>query len=183
MANRLFATSILGVLAACGHKADVPDCDVTITDAFRRIASDSHARPAAELERSRLTMISSCSTEHWSAEALSCIATASLDLDLAACTEKLTHEQFERLNKKLLPPTGPTGVDVDAGVTPVDAVTIVDAPVTDAAVDAVRSRLPSDASTKPVDKDCSKTIVDPRDRRCRAQFCRLHTTDARCEID
>src|SRR5580704_8583575 len=79
-----------------------PACEPTLTAAQQRIArGEGSAETAAIGDRAWQTMIASCESEHWSAEALTCMASARLAIDLTACTEKLTFEQHERLERKL----------------------------------------------------------------------------------
>jgi len=169
---------------------DKPACEATIGAAVQRITGNDPSFAAAMPDRTRLTMIASCESERWSAEALACIGTTRLEVDLAACTEKLTHEQYERLNRKLAVLRSPVAVGVDAGVAsqpppPLDASAPADASVP---VDA-RPRPPGDAGRAPSDApagqkyDCTKRIITPRDRACVQQYCAGHPDDAVCTID
>lgn len=175
-----------GLAPACGSKAEAPpqqqaapSCEPTINAAIQRIANNERGAFEPTLaDRTRLTMVSACESEHWSTEALACIGTARLAVDLSACAEKLTHEQYERLQRKLAMLHPAVGV-VDAPV--------IDAP-SDASNDAAIASAPIDAAraviVKPSPKlDCKSTVVDGRDPACRRQFCSTHVDDIRCGIE
>jgi hypothetical protein len=185
--------ALVFVLCACSSKSPEPAhrCDETITAATQRIASESNrvGLDAGASERMRLTMVASCEAEHWSAEALGCIATARLEVDLLACTEKLTHEQYVRLSNKLriLASDAPR----DAGPAAIADAEIA-APIDGAALPADAARAPVDARVRARDAgvvfpdagtDCTSQIKDTRDRNCIKQFCARHQDDPRCSAE
>ncbi len=181
-----------GLASGCGGKTEeaplqqaTPSCEPTIGAAIQRIAgNDRGGLEPALADRNRLTMVSSCESEHWSSEALACISTARLAVDLSSCLEKLTYEQYQRLQRKLaiLNPIGDAGVAVTAPVrdAPNDAANA-------APHDAAIVRAPIDAPppiVKPTPKlDCKTTVVDAKDLACRRQFCSTHVDDIRCGIE
>ena len=116
-------------------------------------------------------MIASCEAEQWPAAVTSCIAAARLDVDLEACTEQLTHRQWVDLHDKFAaleppPPATPRPPPVAARPNPTPRVAI-DPP----------------AGVRRPTASCEKRVLDPTDRNCVAQFCKLNPTDARCMIE
>jgi hypothetical protein len=171
------------VVAGCRGSSDAPAtpaapaCEPTLTAAQQRIARADAVGPAGGIgDRAWQTMIASCESEHWSAEALGCMASARLAIDLTTCTEKLTFEQHERLERKLAwlrgSPYASGGMAAGAG----GAATV------DAGIDAVRSSppAPSDAA---VVVDCRDEMRDPKNHECVAQFCRGHAADPFCALE
>jgi len=167
----------LVVFTACSSSAPTPapeaarPCEATITAAIGRITKSDKLDDA---ERTKLTMTASCESEHWSAEALDCIASARLAVDLRACTEKLTYEQHERLGRKLATLHPDAGIDAPP---PADAA--VDAAI-DAAVHvdaAIVHRPTPDANPD----DCK--VLDPHNLNCVRQWCKHHPDDLRCDIE
>jgi hypothetical protein len=181
------------VVAACARseRDRPPDCERAITAASLRIVTESRrVGLAPDVERARLTMIASCEDERWTADVMHCIESARLEIDLATCTERLTHEQYERLQRKLAAvrgaDAGVPAIVIDAALAaapPADA-TVADSPPVDAPIeiDAAPMRhtqpIPPDAPQP----DCTQRVVDPRNRACVRQFCDRHPDDLRCDV-
>ncbi len=151
-----------------------PACETTLADTAKRIATASKKVGLdTTSERIRLTMTASCEAEAWPASILKCIEAARLDVDLASCTEQLPHEQYQRLQKKiaqLVPTPTPTPPPTVAAATrrPPRAI--------DDVLDPFRR-------AEPAKLDCAKTVVDARNRACLRQYCALHSTEPRCDIE
>lgn len=186
-------------LVACGNPADAPKpepapapvqppqpapptppaCEATIADAAKRIATESKRVDLdTSAERIRLTMTASCEAEAWPANVMRCIAAARLDVDLTSCTEQLPHDQYARLQHKI------------TQLAPVAKPPTPSPPAI--AVATPRPRRPSSDDLivpgtlkrdDPKKLDCSKTVVDARNPACMMQYCKLHNTDPRCDVE
>ncbi|MEO8703301.1 MAG: hypothetical protein ABI867_24860 [Kofleriaceae bacterium] len=125
-------------------------------------------------ERGKLAMIASCEAEPWPADVVRCFESARLEVDLTACTKKLTQEYYERLQTKLAALVQqPPPPMIDAGVAlapPVDA-KIIDAPPVHVRIDAGTA------------VDCTRTIVNPSSSACRKQYCATHVDDLKCTVE
>ncbi len=168
--------------------ATAPACESTIADAAKRIATESRRVGLdAMAERIKLTMTASCESEKWPAHVMTCISAARLDVDLTACTEQLTHEQYARLQRKIVQlaiATQPPAPDPAPKVTPPAAPrpTIAQRPQRNP-TDFDRDGLKNPFDSRPAQLDCTSAIRDVNSAKCRAQYCKAHPADARCDIE
>jgi len=192
------SATLLVLVTACGRSAEPtpappapPPCEATITDAARRIGTASQRVGLDQtIERTRLTMIASCETESWPADVIGCIGSARLEVDLASCTEKLTHEQYERLNKKLAKlapkPADPVAVTVPTATPPVPAppapTAVAQTPPRPPAPKREPDLMEPGGAAARAKADCAKSIADPRSAACRNEYCRANPHDARCDL-
>lgn len=198
-------------LIACGSKTEAPPapqpspvtpapvtpapvtlaCESTLADAAKRIATESQRVALDSMaERIRLTMTASCEAEAWPASVMKCISAARLDVDLRSCTEQLPHEQYQRLQKKIVQlAIVPPRVTAPTPATPaVVSLTPRPRPKDDLVNPFGRSprepRRDPQRPTDDVDKvDCSSVIVAPDKSGCIEQYCKSHRSDPLCMIE
>jgi hypothetical protein len=192
------STCVASLLAIAGCKGEKPpDCEATLSaaidrmvgEARRSLSGSAFARIEPNAPRLRQALHASCVADEWSPAALRCFSAATLPLDIEACTAKLTHEQYERVHKKidplLAPAVDPTPASPATGSAAGSGDAAPSQPASSAgggsAAAGSAARPPAGRAEKPVEPQaCSHTIVDPSNEKCRKQYCRAHPDDLRC---
>jgi hypothetical protein len=201
----LASLASLALGAGCkggGGAPAAPECEPTLGGAIDRMVGEARrsmsgsalARVEAIAPQLRQALHSSCAADEWSAQALRCFGAATLQTDLDACTAKLTHEQWERVRKKLDPllegkaeaPPVPVAV-VPAPVPPVpEPARIAEGSGSGSAAKpgGVGQRPPDRPRppAPPAPPDCRHVVVEVKPA-CIKQYCSHHPTDLRCEVE
>ena len=184
----LWLAVVMSVSCRDAEAPPPPPCEPTLAAARDRVVAEQRKTgdPGSSVALRTELMIASCEGDRWDPRVLRCIAAAPDERSVTKCLDQLTHEQYTRLTASIAPleQQAPARPAVDAGVT--DAMIVTDAAVDATPVDAARRdaaivRPRPDAGAQKL--DCSKRIIDARDRDCRDSYCKSHPADPKCELE